>query len=162
MMPNSPYVHNVYVFNIFNFHIPDVTDAANVTISVLLVKHEHCFATHKSGGGYISAPFRIVSNQMQTTDSASFQTNYIQNRDKHNALFKDLEKHDIGSPPHKKLNHGTTYVNPSLIIFKGDSLKCVLDARHLSSITQQSDESRHIEPIVSKLARSNYVNVNIQ
>ena len=43
-------------------------------------------------------------------------------------------------------NYGTTYLNPISIIPKGDSIKCVLDARHLNSNTEQSNESWPIEP----------------
>ena len=42
-----------------------------------------------------------------------------------------------------------------LIIPKGDSIKCVLDARHLNSNTEQSDESWPIEPLAPHLARAN-------
>ena len=53
-------------------------------------------------------------------------------------------------PLHKK--------NPfmaQLIIPKGDTIKCVLDARHLNSNTEQSDESWPIEPLAPQLARAN-------
>ena len=61
----------------------------------------------------------------------------------------------IGSSPEEKPKHGTTYLNPLIIIPKGDSIKCVLDARHLNSNTDQSDESWHIEPLAPQLARAN-------
>ena len=57
----------------------------------------------------------------------------IHYKDKLNALQKELEKHNlikqIGSSPHDKPTYGTTYLNPLVIIPKGDSIKCVLDAR---------------------------------
>ena len=46
-------------------------------------------------------------------------------------------------------------MNPLIIIPKGDTIKCVLDARHLNSNTEQSDESRPIEPLAPQLARAN-------
>ena len=83
----------------------------------------------------------------------------IHYRDKLNTLLKDLEKHNIikqiGSSPHDKPVYGTSYLNPLIIIPKGDSLKCVLDAHHLNSITEQSDESWPIEPLAPQLARAN-------
>ena len=51
--------------------------------------------------------------------------------------------------------YGTTYLNPLIIIPKGDTIKCVLDARHLNSNTEQSDESWPIGPPASQLARAN-------
>ena len=42
---------------------------------------------------------------------------------------------------------------------KGDSIECVLDARHLNSNTKQSDESWHTEPLAPQLARAKSTNV---
>ena len=83
----------------------------------------------------------------------------IHYRDKLNVLLKELEKFNIikqiGSSPQDKPVYGTTYLNPLLIIPKGDTIKCVLDARHLNSNTEQSDESWPIEPLAPQLARAN-------
>ena len=80
-------------------------------------------------------------------------------RDKLNALFKELENYNIikqiGSSPRDKPVYGTTYLNPLIIIPKGDTIKCVLDARHLNSNTEQSDDSWPIEPLAPQLARAN-------
>ena len=48
--------------------------------------------------------------------------------------------------------YGTTFLNPLLIIPKGDSIKC---ARDLNSNTEQSHESWPIEPLAPQLARAN-------
>ena len=50
---------------------------------------------------------------------------------------------------------GTTSLNPHIIIPKGDSIKSVLDARHLKPNTKQFDESWPIEPLAPQLARAN-------
>ena len=90
------------------------------------------------------------------------QTNYtlpIQYRHKLNTFLEELEKYNtikqIGSSPQDKPVYGTTYSNPLIIIRKGDTTKCVLDARHLNSNTEQSDESWPIEPLAPQLARAN-------
>ena len=79
----------------------------------------------------------------------------IQYRDKLNVLLKELKKHYITLSPHDKPVYGTTYLNPLIIIPKGDTIKCVLDARHLNSNTEQSDLSWPIEPLAPQLARAN-------
>ena len=83
----------------------------------------------------------------------------IHYRDKLNVLLKELEKYNIikqiGSSPQDKPVYGTTFLNPVIIIPKGDTLKCVLDARHLNSNTEQSDKSWPIEPLAPQLARAN-------
>ena len=80
----------------------------------------------------------------------------IHDREKLNTLLKELEKHNIikqiGSSPEDKRNFGTTYLNPLIIIPKGDSIKCVLDDIHLNSNTEQSDGSWPIEPLALQLA----------
>ena len=81
-------------------------------------------------------------------------------RDKLDALLKELENYyniikQIGSSPQDKPVYGTTYLNPLIIILKGDTIKCVLDARHLNSNTEQSDEPWSIEPLAPQLARAN-------
>ena len=82
----------------------------------------------------------------------------IHYREKLNNLLKELEEHNIikqiGSSEHKS-NYGTTYLNPLNIIPKGDSIYCVLDATHLNSNTEQSDESCSIKPLAPQLARAN-------
>ena len=47
----------------------------------------------------------------------------------------------IGSTTDKKHTIGTTFLNPLIIIPKGDAIKVVLDARHLNSNTNQELES---------------------
>ena len=83
----------------------------------------------------------------------------IHYRDKLNVLLKELEKYNsikqIGSSPHDKPVYGTTYLNPLIIIPNGDTIKCGLDARHLNSNTEQSDEFWPIEPLAPQLARAN-------
>ena len=83
----------------------------------------------------------------------------IHYRDKLNALLEELEQYNIinqiGSSPQDKPVYGTTYLSPLIIIPEGDIIKCVLDARHFNSNTEQSDESWPIEPLAPQLARAN-------
>ena len=55
----------------------------------------------------------------------------------------------------KNKNIGTTFLNPLIIIPKGDTNEIVLDARHLNSCTNQTFESWPIEPLAPQLARAN-------
>ena len=71
-------------------------------------------------------------------------------KNKENNIIKQ-----IGSFPQGKPVYGTTFLNPPIIIPRGGSFKCVLDARHLNSKTKQSVESWPIEPLAPQLARAN-------
>ena len=124
----------------------------------MLLKYKTCYATHKNDVGKIATLFRIrlkPNAQLITQRPSKVPIHY---RDKLNNLLKELEKHNIkriGSSPQDKPVYGTTYLNPLIIIPKGDSIKCVLDARHLNSNTDQFDESWPIEPLAPQLARAN-------
>ena len=125
----------------------------------MLLKYKTCYATHKNDVGKISTPFRIrlkPNAQLMTQRPSKVPIHY---RDKLNVLLKELEKYNIikqiGSSPQDKPVYGTTYLNPLIIIPKGDTIKCVLDARNPNSNTEQSDESWPIEPLAPQLARAN-------
>ena len=146
MFPSLPYSpENLKFIHKFNFQFPDLTDTEYVTLCNLLLKYQTCYATHKNDVGKITTPFRIrlePNAQLLTQRPSKVPIHY---RDKLNSLLKELEKHNIikqiGSSPQDKPVYGTTYLNPLIIIPKGDSIKGVLDARHLNSNTEQSDES---------------------
>ena len=123
----------------------------------MLLKYKTCYATHKNDVGKISTPFRIrlkPNAQLMTQRPSKDPIHY---RDKLNVLLKELEKYNIikqiGSSPQDKPVYGTTYLNPLIIIPNGDTIKCVLVARHLNFNTEQSDESWPIEPLAPQLAR---------
>ena len=150
---------NLKFINKFNFQISDLTDTEDITLCNILLKYKTCYATHKNDVGTISTPFRIrlkPNAQLMTQRPSKVSIHY---RDKLNVLLKELEKYNIikqiGSFPQDKPVYGTTYLNPLIIIPKGDTIKCVSDARHLYSNTKQSDESWPIEPLAPQLARAN-------
>ena len=125
----------------------------------MLLNYKTCYATHKDDVGIVSTPFRIrlkPNAQLMTQRPSKVPIHY---RDKLNVLLKELGKYNIikqiGSFPQDKPVYGTTYLNPLIIIPKGDTIKCVLDARHLDSNTEQSGESWPIEPLAPQLACAN-------
>ena len=69
--------------------------------------------------------------------------------------MKNITIKQIGSTPDEKHIIGTTFLNPLIIIPKGDAIKIVLDARHSNSSTDQELESWPIEPLAPQLARAN-------
>ena len=134
-----------------NFQFSDLRDTEYITLCNKLLKYKTCYATHKNDVGKISTPFRIRLNpnvQLMTQRPPKVPIHY---RDKLNVLLKELEKYNIikqiGSSPLDKPVYGTTYLNPLIIIPKGDTIQCVLDARHLNSNTEQSNQSWPIEPL---------------
>ena len=137
IFPSLPYTsENLKFINKFNFQLSDLTDTEYITLCNMLLKYKTCYATHKNDVGKISTPFRtrLKPNAQLMTQRPSKVP--IQYRDKLNVLLKELEKFNIikqiGSSPQDKPVYGTTYLNPLIIIPKGDTINCVLDARHLN------------------------------
>ena len=125
----------------------------------MLLNYKTCYATRKKYVGEISTSIRIrLKPNAQLMTQRPFKV-CIHYRDKFSALLKELEKYkiikQIGSSPQDKPVYGTTYLYPLIIIHKGDTIKCVLDARHLNSNIEQSDESWPIEPLAPQLGRAN-------
>ena len=152
IFPSLPYTsENLEFINKFNIQFSDLTDKEYNNRFNILRKYKTCYATHKNDVGKVSTLLRIrlkPNAQLIAQRPSKIPTHY---RDKLNALMKELEKHNIikqiGSSPQDEPVYGTTYLNPPNIIPKRDTIKCVLDARHLNSNTEQSDESWPIEPL---------------
>ena len=159
IFPSSPYTsENLKFINKFNFQFSDITDTEYITLCNMLLKYKTCYATHKNDVGKISTPFRIrlKPNAQLMTQRPSKVIHY---RDKLNALLKELEEYNnikqISCSPQDKPVYGTTCLNPLIVFSKGDTIKCVLDARNLYSNTEQSDESWPIDLLAPQLARAN-------
>ena len=136
-----------------------MTDTEYVNLCSILNNNQNCYAKHRNDVGKISTPFRIRIKEnckLQTQRSSKVPIHY---RDRLNKLLVELEKHNIikqiGSTPDEKHTIGTTFLNPSIIISKGDAIKVVPDARPSNSNTNQEFESWPIEPLAPKLARAN-------
>ena len=143
----------------FNFEYSDLTDTEYVNLCNIFINNQHCYAKHKNDVGKISTPFRIRIKEnckLQTQRPSKVPILY---RDRLNKLLTELEKvniiKQIGSSSDEKHTIGTTFLNPLIIIPKEDSIKVVLDARHLYSNTNQELESWPIEPLAPQLARAN-------
>ena len=101
---------------------------------------------------------RCWKNQFITTSPVKNQTQFSKNREqvkyqftymiKCNRLLDILEQYNIISPVNKEEQpKGNTFINPVIILAKGESLKIVLDARYLNSLIDESKCNWPIEPI---------------
>ena len=150
-------IYNLYKKS--NFEFSDLTDSEYVQLCNILVNNQNCYAKHKNDVGKISTPFRIRVKEnckLQTQRPSKVPIHYS---DRLNKLLVELEKYNIikqiGSTPDEKHTIGTTFLNFLNIIPKGDTIKVVLDARHLNSNTNQVFESWPTEPLAPQLARAN-------
>ena len=135
------------------------TETNHHLVQLILFTNQHCYAKHRNDVGKIFTPFRIRIKEnckLQTQRPSKVPIHY---RDRLNKLLVELQKYNIikqiGSTPDEKHTIGTTFLNPSIIIPKGDAIKVVLDSRHLNSNTNQELESWPIEPLAPQLAGAN-------
>ena len=128
-----------------------MTDTEYVNLCNILINNQNCYAKHRNDVGNVSTPFRIRSKENCKLQSQRPSKTPIQFRDSVNKLLVELEKDNImkqlGSTPDEKHTIETTYQNPLIIIPKGDTIKVVLDARHLNSNTNQELEFWPNEPL---------------
>ena len=76
--------------------------------------------------------------------------------DKVNRLLDILEQYEIISPVKKEeQSKGNTFINPAVILAKGESLKTNLDARYLNSLLDEFKCNWPIEPIQVILTKIN-------
>ena len=130
VFPSLPYTtENLKFINKFNFRISDLTDTEYITLCNLLLKYKTYYATHESDVGKIATPFRIRLKPNAQLLTQRLSEVLIDYRDKLNTLPEEREKYtiieQIGSSPKDKPAYGTTYLNPLIIIPKGDSIKCI-------------------------------------
>ena len=75
--------------------------------------------------------------------------------DKVDRLLDILEKYEIISPVNKEEQlKGNTFINPVIILAKGESIKIVLDTRYLNSLIDESKCNWPIEPIQVVLTKN--------
>ena len=122
-----------------------MTDNEYVNLCNILINNQLCYAKHRNDVGTVSTPFRIRIKEnckLQTQRHSKVTIHY---RNRLNKFLVELEKcnitKQIDSTPDGKHTNGITFLNPLIIIPKGDAIKVVLDARHLNSNTDQELES---------------------
>ena len=113
----------------FNFEYSDLTDTENVNLCNILIDNQHCYAKHKNDVGKISTPFRIRIKdncKLHTQRPSEVPIHY---RARLNKRLLELEKYNIkkqiGSTTDEKHTIGTTFLNPLILIPKGDAIKVV-------------------------------------
>ena len=140
----------------FNFEHSQITQKEFDKLAELLLKFPTVYATSKFDVGKISSPLHLPLKldavfKKQRTSKAP-----IHLQDKVNRLLDILEQYGIISPVNKEEQpKGNTFINPVIILAKGESPKIVLDARYLNSLIDETKCSWPIEPIQVILIKIN-------
>ena len=153
----SNYTENQQKFlTMFNFQHSQITQDEFEKLAKQLIKYSSVYATSKFDVGKISSSLHLPLKPDAVFKKQRASKVPIHLHDKVNRLLDILEQYNIISPVNKKEQpKGNTFINPVIILAKGESLKIVLDARYLNSLIDESKCNWPIEPIQVILTKIN-------
>ena len=132
----------------FNFQHSQITQNEFEKLADLLLKYPTVYATSKFDVGKVSSPLQLPLKSDAVFKKQRASKVPIHLHDKVNRLLDILEQYDVISPVNKeKQPIGNTFINPVIILAKGELLKIVLDARYLNSLIDESKCNWPTEPI---------------
>ena len=140
----------------FDFQHSQLTQEQFDRIVEIILKYKNVYATTKFDVGKTKVKLNLPMKKdaIFKKQRVSKVPNHL--RDQIQKLLDVLRKYDIISPVNKEqLPTGNTFTNPVIILRKGESLKTVLDARHLNSMIDESKCNWPIEPVDVALSRIN-------
>ena len=119
----------------FNFEYSQITQKEFDKLAKLLLKFPTVYATSKFDAGKISSLLHLPLKPDAVFKKQRASKVPIHLQDEVNRLLDILEQYEIISPVNKEEQpKGNTFINPVIILAKGESLKIVLDARYLNSL----------------------------
>ena len=140
----------------FNFQHSQITQDEFDKLAKQLIKYSSVYATSKFDVGKISSSLHLPLKPDAVFKKQRASKVPIHLHDKVNRLLDILEQYNIISPVNKEEQpKGNTFINPVIILAKGESLKIVLDARYLTSLIDESKCNWPIEPIQVILTKIN-------
>ena len=140
----------------FNFQQSQITQKEFEQRAQLLLKYPMVYATSKFDVGKVKSTLRLPLKLDAIFKNQQASKVPIHLQDKVNRILDILEKYEMYSPVIKEEQpERNTFKNPVNILAKGESLKIVLDARYLNSLTDESKCNWPIEPIQVILTKMN-------
>ena len=140
----------------FNFQHSQITQNEFDKLAKVLLKYPTVYATSKFDVGKVNSPLHLPLKPDAVFKKQRASKVPIHLHDKVNLLLDILEQYEIISPVNKEEQpKGNTFINPVIILAKGESLKIVLDARYLNSLIDESKCIWPIEPIQVILTKIN-------
>ena len=140
----------------FNFQHSQITQNEFDKLAKQLIKYSSVYATSKIDVGKVSSSLHLPLKPNAVFKKQKASKVPIHLHDKVNRLLNILKQYEIISPVNKEEQpKGNTFINPVIILAKGESLKIVLDARYLNSLIDESKCNWPIEPIQVILTKIN-------
>ena len=140
----------------FNFEHSQITQIEFDKLAKQLLKYSTVYATSKFDVGKFSSSLQLPLKPDAIFKKQRASKVRIHLYDKVNRLLDTLEQYEIISPINKEEEpKGNFFINPVIILAKGESLKIVFDARYLNSLIDESKYNWPIEPIQVILTKIN-------
>ena len=140
----------------FNFQHSQITQSEFDKLAQQLLKYSSVYATSKFDVGKVSSSLHLPLKPDVVFKKQRASKVPIHLHDKVNRLLNILEQYEIISQVNKEEQpKGNTFINPVIILAKGESLKIILDARYLNSLIDESKYNWPIEPIQVILTKIN-------
>ena len=140
----------------FNFQNSQITQNDFDKLTEILLKYPTVYATSKFDVGKNNSPLHIPLKPDAIFKKQRASKVPIGFYDKVNRLFDILEQNEIISPVKKSEQpKGNSFLNPVIILAKGETLKIVLDARYLNSLIDEFKCIWPTEPIQLILTKVN-------
>ena len=131
-----------------NFEHSQITQKEFDKLDELFLKFPTIYATSKIDVGKSSSPLHLPLKPDAVFKKQQASKVPIHLQDILNILLDILEQYEMVSPVNKeKQPDCNTFINPIIILAKGESLKLVLDARYLNSLIDETNCKWPIEPI---------------
>ena len=141
---------------IFNFEHSQITQTEFDKLAKQLLKYLTVYATSKLDVGKSISSLHLPLKPDAVFKKQRASKVPIHLHDSVNRLIDILEQYKIISPVNKEEQpKENTFINPVIILAKGESLKIVLDARYLISLIDESKCNWPIEPIQVILTKIN-------
>ena len=150
-VPNQ--TQEINTIPIINHETHRTTELETITY---IQQYSTVYATSKFDVGKISSSLHLSLKPDAVFKKQKTSKVPIHLHDKVNRLLDILEQYKIISPVNKEEQpKGNTFINPVIILAKGESLKIVLDARYLNLLKDESKCNWPIEPIQVILTKIN-------
>ena len=137
----------------FDFSECDITDSELQHLLRVLIENNDVFSKFTYDVGKITQEFHVKLKKDAELRKQRPSKVPLHYRDRLEILLNELQRAGIIREMGSGVEMGSLSTNPIIILPKGDTVKLVIDARYLNSITDLSNYSWPLEPIKMLLTR---------
>ena len=137
----------------FDFSVSDITDSELQHLLRVLIENNDVFYKFAYDVGKFTQKFHVKLKKVAELRKERPSKVPLHYRDRLEILLNELQRAEIIREMGSDIEMGSLFTNPIIILPKGDTVKLVIDARYLNSISDLSDYSWPVEPVQLLLTR---------